>query len=221
MKRLPSPPRPRAVLFDWDNTLVETWGVIHAALNTTFAAMDHPPWTLEQTRQRVRRSLRETFPEMFGDRWEEARDIFYGRYREIHLVKLEARPGALALIEALAASAIRLAVVSNKSGDHLRQEAAHLGWDKHFVRLIGATDAVRDKPALEPVTMALSGSGIAPGRDVWFVGDTPIDMECAHNAGCIPVLILETPPNADEFDEFPPEFYYTGCEQLAGLARTL
>jgi phosphoglycolate phosphatase len=58
--------RPSAVLFDWDNTLVDSWAVIHAALNETFTAMDHPNWTREETEARVRGSLRDTFPGMFG-----------------------------------------------------------------------------------------------------------------------------------------------------------
>jgi phosphoglycolate phosphatase len=53
------------------------------------------------------------------------------------------------------------------------------------------------------VEMALQPSGIAPGADVWFVGDTAIDMECALAAGCVPVLLGAAEP-ADEFSTFPP-----------------
>ena len=49
--------RPRAVLFDWDNTLVDTWATIHDAMNTTLTAMGHPTWTFDETRQRVRKAL--------------------------------------------------------------------------------------------------------------------------------------------------------------------
>ena len=76
---------PRAVLFDWDNTLIDSWTTIHEAMNTTLVAMGQNAWTIDQTRERVRRSLREVFPEMFGDRWEEAREVFYERFRDIHL----------------------------------------------------------------------------------------------------------------------------------------
>ena len=64
---------PRAVVFDWDNTLVDTWPVIHDSMNAALAAMGHAPWSFDETRERVRRSMREAFPEMFGARWEEAR----------------------------------------------------------------------------------------------------------------------------------------------------
>jgi phosphoglycolate phosphatase len=34
---------PRAILFDWDNTLVDTWPTILDALNTTFEAFHMAP----------------------------------------------------------------------------------------------------------------------------------------------------------------------------------
>jgi len=211
---------PRAVLFDWDNTLIDSWATIHEAMNTTLRAMEHPEWTLDETRERVRKSLREAFPEMFGMRWEEARAIFYARFREIHLALLTTCEGAGGLIADLAAYDIYLGVVSNKSGEHLRREASHLGWDRFFGRLVGATDAARDKPAVEPVAMALSGSGIAPGPDVWFVGDTGIDLECAHNAGLTPVLIRESAPKPGEFISHAPRLHFHSCSGLAALVRT-
>src|SRR5216684_1044345 len=66
--------RPRAILFDWDNTLVDSWATIHEALNFLMRAMGKPEWSLAQTRERVRLSLRDAFPLHFGERWEEARD---------------------------------------------------------------------------------------------------------------------------------------------------
>ena len=130
--------RPRALLFDWDNTLVDTWDAIHHALTVTFEAMGQEPWTLEQTRQRVRRSAREAFPVLFGARADEAAGIFYQAFESDHLRTLEARDGAEALLRGLAESGdYYLAVVSNKRGDLLRRESARLGWDRYFERLVG------------------------------------------------------------------------------------
>ena len=80
--------RPRAILFDWDNTLVDSWATIHEALNICMAAMDKPAWSLAETKQRVRLSLRESFPVHFGERWEEARQIYLDHFRAIHLERL-------------------------------------------------------------------------------------------------------------------------------------
>lgn len=212
---------PRAVVFDWDNTLVDTWPVIHDSMNATLAAMGHAPWSIEETRERVRLSMREAFPAMFGARWEEARAVFYRRFDAIHLDRLAVCDGAEALIGALVERGVPLSVVSNKMGGTLRREAGHLGWDGYFSRLVGAMDAARDKPATEPVDLALSGAGIERGADVWFVGDTSVDLECARNAGCTGILVRAAAPLDGEFAAFPPHAHFAGCRELRGHVDSL
>ncbi len=213
--------RPRAILFDWDNTLVDTWAVIQDAQNHTLVAFGMEPWTMEETRARVRGSMRDAFPVLFGDRWQEAGRIFYGRFAACHLDRLCAAPGAEALLAQLAATDIYLAVVSNKQGDFLRAEVAQLGWTPYFSRVVGALDAERDKPEPEPVRMALSEGRIEPGEAVWFVGDADVDLECATRAGCVPVLLRETPPGPKEFAKYPPVAHVSGCLTLSKVLRSL
>lgn len=204
---------PRAVLFDWDNTLVDSWGTIHEALNETFAVMGTPAWTLDEVKLRVRHSLRDSFPRLFGDAWERARSLYLARFEALHLQRLAPLPGAAALVAALHEAGIPLAIVSNKTGRLLRREVEALGWEPRFRRVVGAGDATADKPARAPVDLALAGSGMVAGRTVWFVGDTDIDMACAINAGCVPVWVG---PPAEEAPAVAasPEMWFENCEAM-------
>jgi phosphoglycolate phosphatase len=217
----PGVSRPRAVVFDWDNTLIDSWHAIQDAQNHTLEAFGLQAWTLEETRQRVRGSMRDAYPALFGDRWREAGEVFYRRFSEHHMQTLQPLPGAEALLSELAGQGLYLAVCSNKKGDYLRQEADHLGWSRYFGRVVGAYDAARDKPAADPVLMALDGSGILPGADVWFAGDADIDLHCAFNAGCVPVLVREYPPEPGEFELHPPAVHVDGCMMLSKILRRL
>ena len=198
---------PRAILFDWDNTLVDSWATIHEALNFLMRAMDKPEWSLADTHQRVRLSLRESFPQIFGERWEEARDIYLDRFRAIHLERLTALPGREAMLRSLAGWGIFLGVVSNKTGPLLRREVDRLGWSGFFGSIVGAGDAAADKPACEPVHLALTPSGIPAGEEVWLVGDTAVDIECAKNSGCVGVLLGEA-ISEEEFASFAPHLSF-------------
>jgi phosphoglycolate phosphatase len=197
---------PAAVLFDWDNTLVDSWATIHEALLHTFAAMDHPAWTLEETRERVRHSLRDSFPKLFGERWEDARRLYLGRFEAIHLQRLRPIDGAERQLRLLKDAGLYLAVVSNKTGRLLRNEVAALGWQDYFSRVVGAGDASADKPHRAPIDAALSGGSIVAGHRVWYVGDTGIDIDCAVNAGCVPVLVHAA--TADTVDQDRASFYF-------------
>jgi phosphoglycolate phosphatase len=213
--------RPRTVLFDWDNTLVDTWGVIHQAINATLAELGRPTWSFAETQARVRRSAREAFPAWFGADAERAAEIFYARFERDHLDGLQPRPGAAAMLAALAGAGYDLAVISNKRGDLLRREVAHLGWQPHFRRLVGAGDAARDKPDPAAVALALTDAPAGPDAPerVWLVGDTDIDLVCAANAGCVPVLLRESPPGPGEFDAAPPAHHAPGCVEIAEMLR--
>jgi len=209
--------RPAAIVFDWDNTLIDSWPTIHAATNATLAAMGHPTWTLAETKVRVRKSLREAFPELYGDRWEEARDIYYKAFFELHLKELSPVPGIEPMLAALGRAGFYLAVASNKVGDILRTEVKHLGWEVHFGAVVGAGDAVRDKPACEPIELALAPAGIARSDAVWYVGDTGMDMQCAALADCVPVLLKSPPVDDSEFAQHPPRHRFSRPQELLGF----
>lgn len=175
---------PKAILFDWDNTLVDTWPVIHEALHNTFTAMGLEPWSLETVKKRVAKSMRDSFPEVFGANWEEAAKIYQKAYQAIQLEKIKPLPGAEDTLALLRSMNMNVAVVSNKRGVNLRKEVTHLGWDKYFYTLVGSDDSAKDKPHPEPVIHALKPVGLSPSADCWFVGDSVIDLECAQNTGC-------------------------------------
>ena len=201
MERLSAP---KAVIFDWDNTLVNTWPIIHKALVETFNHYGLEAWTLEETRRRVKHSLRDSFPKLFGEKWEEAGKYYQKSYQSCHLQELESLPETEAVLKFLQEKGVYTVVVSNKKGPNLRKEVEHIGWNPYFRTLVGSDDAANDKPHADPVTMALAGSGIEAGADVWFVGDTTIDLECAKNTGCVPVLYgeIEGEPVNGELEGF-------------------
>jgi phosphoglycolate phosphatase len=208
---------PRAILFDWDNTLVNTWPTIVQCYHDTFAALDRTPWTAEEVRNRAHGSLRDLFPCLFGARAEEAERVFYETFHRIHLERLEPLPGADGLLARCRERGLYVAVVSNKMGDNLRKELVHLGWERWISRAVGARDCLRDKPAPDPIFRALDGTGIAPDETVWMVGDTPADLKCAHAAGCLPVLIGSAVSLSGPLMEHPPRLSARNCNELAAL----
>jgi phosphoglycolate phosphatase len=178
---------PRVLLYDWDNTLVDGWAGITGALNAVFTAFAMPEWSVADTRARVRVSLRDSFPAMFGDEWERARDIFYAALEEQHLQHVRPMLGAA---DALAAGAAwPQGVVSNKAGRYLRAEVVHLGWSGHFGAVVGAGDAAADKPDPASILLALDRLGHRADHSVWYLGDTALDMATARAAGVTAVLI--------------------------------
>jgi phosphoglycolate phosphatase len=208
--------RPSVLLYDWDNTLVDGWAGITAALNATFAEFGHPLWTVDDTRNRVRVSLRESFPVMFGARWEYARDVFYDALTRQHLDHVTAMAGTADVLEA--GRPWPQGVVSNKAGAFLRREVAHLGWSRYFGTVIGAGDAAADKPDPAPIRLALARLGHLADLSVWYVGDTALDMQAARAAGVTAALI----GNADHdggVERAAPDIHFPDAHSLLARLR--
>lgn len=197
-------PTPRAVIFDWDDTIINSWGPTLKALNKALTEMGEKPWTDEEARAKAGASAKDLFKQLFGERWQEADKIFFDYLRALFREHLPIYPDVEPILKLLKEREVYMAVVSNKRGPLLREEAKEAGFDKYFGRVIGAGDAEKDKPDSAPVRMALEGSGIAPGEHVWFIGDSHADMRCAANAGCTALLVETKPPPEETLVNHPP-----------------
>lgn len=207
--------QPAILLYDWDNTLVDAWGGVTAALNAVFEAFAMPAWTKEETKSRVRVALRESFPAMFGPRWTEARDIFYASLEREHLQHVSPMPG---VAELLTTAGRTQGVVSNKTGRFLRAEVAHLGWSAHFGTVIGAGDAAADKPDPAPIHLALAALGAPAGPEVWYVGDTALDMRTARAAGVTAVLLGDAAHDGG-VEQAAPDLHFPSAHALEARFR--
>ena len=138
-----------------------------------------------------------------------------------HLERLREMPGRAGFCAALPAPACIWASSATSA-------AAFCGW-RPSIWAGPAISASWSGPRTPPWTSRPSSRWIWPwrragsprGPDVWFVGDTDIDMHCAVNAGCLPVLVRREAPGAGEFDAYPPALHLRDCAGLAARLHAL
>lgn len=184
--------KPDAILFDWDNTLIDTFPLLMSAHNKVRDAMGVPLWSEEEARHNIRLAAKDAFPKWYGARAGEAQKIYDAHVRAHHLAHMDILDGASELLAYLKALGVRMAIVSNKRGEFLRAEVAHAGWSGFFPVTIGADDLTGPgKPSPEGVLMAMEKLNIHEDsrENCWYVGDTENDIKTANAAGMIPVFI--------------------------------
>lgn len=197
--------KPDAVIFDWDDTIVDTWQVVRSAINATLEHFGHKPWSEDEARKRIGPPARVLFSALFGeDKWREADKIYIEAYKANISAHIRVHDGARETLDYLKAAGIPMAVVSTKRGPLLREEAAKLRLDGYFSQLVGAGDAPADKPDAQAVHFSLQMSGVKTSKNVIFIGDSVTDMTTAENAGCTSVLIETKPPAEDALAKHPP-----------------
>ncbi len=214
--------KPAAVLFDWDGTLIDCFESIIGGYNAAFSAFGMKPLSPAQAQQNIRLSLRESFPQIFGERWQDAQKIYLDYVRANHLEQLKPIAHSRELLEFLVRLQVPTAVISNKTHALLEKEIAHLGWEHLFQTWVGAGVAARDKPAADPLLLAIEKMGIsAPPETLWYVGDTETDMQAAHAAGFYPVFIEHGLGKNTEQLSHPPALVVTHCESLISAIKSL
>lgn len=182
--------KPDAIFFDWDGTLVDSLPALTTYYNHVLEKFSLPKISMDEAKKKIRRSAREVFPEIFGDKSDDAFAAYYSFVEKNHLDHLTAFPSSQNFLDRLASLKIPMGIVSNKRHSFLLKEIGHLGWDKYLVSNIGAGEAERDKPAPDPLLMAAEHMRLNPAQhEIWYVGDTETDMMAAVAAGFQPIFI--------------------------------
>ncbi|WP_033222400.1 HAD family hydrolase [Kitasatospora phosalacinea] len=179
-------PRPAAVLFDMDGTLVDTehlwWQAaaeLAAELDLTLTDADLPDVlgrAVEHTAAHLHRSSRTSRPE--ADLVERLNATFAAKVAS----RIVPRPGALALLAALRTADVPTALVSASPRRVVDLVLAALS-PHRFTTTLAAEDTARTKPAPDPYLAAAARLGLAPTRCV-AVEDTPTGVASARAAGC-------------------------------------
>lgn len=205
---------PQAVFFDWDGTLVDTLPWLLTAHNHVRQHLALAPWSVEEFKHFIRYSSRELYGPLYGDRAEEALQTLRVFMEANHLANLQVLPDSLDLLECLSGCGIPAGIVSNKRHEFLLREIAHLGWE-HLSRVsIGAGVAGKDKPAADPLLMALAQCGLQPGAHIWYVGDSETDMLTAEAAGCTAVLVRHNHDNEHLIEKHNPAWVFDDCRAI-------
>ena len=178
--------KPKAVLFDLDGTLVDTLADLAAATNTALAHIGHAPYPLDDYRHMVGNGARLLIARAVG---KDATDPltervladFLAIYADHCLDETRPYDGILPMLDALGDTP--LAVVTNKPEPQARTIVHALFGDRFRTVCGGRADRPK-KPDPQGTRDTLAALGLTT-EDVWFVGDSDVDMRTAQNAGLI------------------------------------
>jgi HAD superfamily hydrolase (TIGR01549 family) len=176
----------RAVLFDWDGTLVDTADASFRCYvrtfadygirfdRTTYADTYSPDW--HHTYRCV---------QLAEERWTEADAKWLGYFREETATLIE---GAVDALDLLASHSIVRGLVTSATRSRIERETVALGVDHHFSHAVCGDDGPRRKPHPEALLVCLDRLKIEPQEAV-YIGDTPQDVMMAKAAGVFAIAV--------------------------------
>lgn len=171
-----------AITFDMDGTLIDSIELIAETFNHMFTTLGYPLMTTEEVARKTSISLRDfTRAYLKPDEVERGIHVFREYYDKIYLEKTRMIPGAMDALNALDGSIIK-GVVTNKRGNYARKLAEHLSFAGSMYRIIGAQDGFDAKPSGDMFVEFMRSAGTTRENTI-YVGDSPLDIEAARNAG--------------------------------------
>jgi 2-phosphoglycolate phosphatase len=185
----------RAIIFDFDGTLIDSYPAITASVNHVRAAHNLPPLREPEVRRCVGRGpaylLEHTVP---GADLDKDAALYRAHHPSVLRSGTRLLPGVAETLGALKKSGLHLAVCSNKPRDFTRQLLDYLNLASTIEVVIGPEDAARIKPAPDMLLAALKQLHVAP-TEALYVGDMVVDIQTARAAG---VTVWVIPTGSDE-----------------------
>lgn len=211
--------RYKAVLFDFDGTLMDTTPIVVRSWNHTTRAILGRELPMEELAQTFGEPILDTCKKLFPGTDPEAAAKMYRDYQnsekdlEIHMMD-----GMADLVRGLKARGILTGVVTSRYWKTSPKELYKFPVYDDFDVFIGGEDSSAHKPDPEPVLIALERLGILPSEAV-LVGDTGFDIICAHNAGvdCVLVNWTLSVPEHKRVGAMKPEYTIDKAEDIYSI----
>ena len=180
----------RALVFDLDGTLVDSYAAITDSLNHARSGFDLPALPEAQVRRQVGRGLEALIEDLVGpDRVPDGVRLFRERYAEVYASMTHALPAAAATLEGLADRGYPMTVASNKPARFGRAIVEALGLSKWLVSVHGPDTVGSTKPDPAMLFRCLVEMNVDAASTV-YVGDMVLDVETAASAG-VPVILVD------------------------------
>ncbi|MEO8192864.1 MAG: HAD-IA family hydrolase [Gemmatimonadales bacterium] len=216
-----NPPRPFAVLFDLDGTLIDSIGLLLECVHHAFEGRTPAP-TDEEWIAGIGTPLRKQLAAYVSS--EEETEALVDRYRvfqrEHHDRLTKAFPGVAETLEELNRRGHPMGVVTSKSNEMMDRGLEWSGLDHFMKTRIGMDSCTVHKPDPMPVRIALHELGYSPEEAV-FVGDSPHDIASGNAAGVVSVAALWGPFTTEQLEPCHPARYLENITGLPALLETL
>lgn len=198
----------RAIIFDLDGTLVDSYPGIQESLNHTRLQFGLPPYDLATVKTMVGRGMENLMRQALGEEhFREGMAIFRKSYDQAHLTGTMVLPGVRQTLAELMSRGFKMAVASNKPSGYSLNILRHLEIDSYFAECSGPDRAGSTKPDPAMLNGLMRDLGVNQ-QETLYVGDMVLDAEAARNAGVRLALVATGGNTYAELETAEPDFLF-------------
>lgn len=195
------------IFFDLDGTLIDTIPLILDSFNYTFLKHFGETRPEEETISYIGMPLIKHLREIYPGREEELANTYreYNHRRHDDCVGIFI--GIFELIKNLYEKGIVLGVVTSKKRELAIRGLKLFDLTDYFLFVMGPEGTTRHKPDGEPLIRAMDTAGVLDKEEILYVGDSPLDIMCARNAGVRSAAVAWTYSPRHELENVGPDIF--------------
>jgi phosphoglycolate phosphatase len=207
----------QGVLFDWDGTLIDSYGADSSAYLAMFREMGIP-WGLEDLARHYSPNWYRVYraAKLPRARWDDADRAWRKQYAK-HSPRLIA--GARQVLLRLA-PAHHLGLVTSGDRDRVTRQLRAFRLTRLFGARVCSGDTFQRKPHPAPLRLALRQLCLKPSSCV-YVGDSPEDLQMAKRAGVRAIAVLGPFPTEKRLRAAQPDFLLESIRELPEALKRL
>lgn len=187
-----TPPKLKGIVFDLDGTLVDSLKVTFDAFNLGITHFGGRPHTGEEIMGHFGPGEGQILARIVGPENAEVATRMARAHLEANLAQVPLHEGVAELLERLKSSGVEISIVTGRSWDATERILNHHDLLDRFVTVIAHDHVESSKPSPEGILLALGRMRLKP-LDCCYVGDSPMDMKAASQAGMPGVAALWDP----------------------------
>lgn len=213
----------KAIIFDFDGTLVDTLFDLQDAIN--FALKENgfnKTYSYEETKYLIGKGIRVLCSRALSytnhtieDEERVYRD-FYKFYTLNQINKTRPYKGVIETIKKIKNQGIKVAILSNKKESNLIEIVNQLFPLGLFDIAMGKRDEFALKPNPNSLLYLINELGVSK-EDVLYVGDSDVDMEVAINAGIKKIAVTYGYREREVLEKYCPEYFVGDIKEILRL----
>ncbi|MCX5807638.1 MAG: HAD family hydrolase [Proteobacteria bacterium] len=213
----------RAIIFDIDGTLVDTFEVYQKVFNQGIARFGVPPATQEVLRDNLAKglSLRQILQKVFPypideDTYAACRTDILELFKKAEIGEVKAFPGTEELFGHLQQKGIKIGIATGRmsSNEDEWTRFRKLGLDGYISAIVTSKEIQFRKPAPDVIIECAKRLDV-PEETCIAIGDTVSDIHAAKQAGCMAAAVTTGHEDEDNLLKEHPDFLFHSVSDLA------
>lgn len=210
----------KLIIFDLDGTLIDSLADITDSFNDALIRCGRQTLTLEQVRRMIGKGVLNFLKQALGEdtpqtMFDDIHTYFLEHYMHNLSSKTYCYPGITDLLGSIN-SGRKMAVLSNKNTEFILPVLRTLGIDGYFSVYLGGNNPYGKKPSPAAVRIIMDQFQVTPDKTI-LIGDMPVDIETARNAGISSCAVCWGYGDRDELARHNPDYTVVSPDELTGL----